>query len=146
MKGKNIEEVRAFNRVYTVFMGILNKSFLKSKFSLVETRVMHVAFNKDGIKPSEIVVLLNIDKSYLSRIITSLERRKVIVKTRSANDGRSVKISITEFGKNEFEKLNEASNLQIAGLLSQLNESDGNRLVKNMSEIRKILEDQIEKN
>ena len=140
MREKNIEEVRAFNRVYTVFMGILNKSFLKSKFSLVETRVMHAAFNKNGIMPSEIVGLLNIDKSYLSRIITNLERRKIIVKTKSASDGRSVKISITEFGKKEFDKLNKASNIQVASLLSQLNESDCNRLIKNMSEIRKVLE------
>ena len=83
MKKENIEEVRAFNKVYTVFMGILNKSFLKSKYSLVETRVMHAAYTKDGIMPSEIVTMLNIDKGYLSRIITSLEKRRVIVKTKS---------------------------------------------------------------
>ncbi|HCT30182.1 MAG TPA: MarR family transcriptional regulator [Bacteroidales bacterium] len=140
MEKESIEEVRAFNRVYTVFMGILNKSFLKSKYSLVETRVMHAAHTKDGIMPSEIVALLNIDKSYLSRIITSLEKRKVITKTKSSSDGRSVKLSITEFGKKEFEKLNQASDVQVEGLLSQLNQVDCERLVKNMSEIREILE------
>ena len=124
MKKENIEEVRAFNRVYTVFMGILNKSFLKSKYSLVETRVMHAAYTKDGIMPSEIVTMLNIDKGYLSRIITSLEKRKVIVKAKSESDGRSVRLSITEFGKSEFEKLNKASDIQVEGLLSQFNEED----------------------
>lgn len=140
MKKENIEEVRAFNKVYTVFMGILNKSFLKSKYSLVETRVMHAAYTKDGIMPSEIVTMLNIDKGYLSRIITSLEKRKVIVKTKSESDGRSVRLSITEFGKNEFEKLNKASDIQVEGLLSQFNDVDCERLVKNMKEIKAILE------
>jgi len=140
MKKQSIEEVRAFNRVYTVFMGILNKSYLKSDFSLVETRVMHATINKDSIMPSEIVAQLNIDKSYLSRIISSLEKRKVITKTKSSKDGRSIKLSITEYGKKEFEKLNQASDIQVEGLLSQLNPKDCEQLVKNMSEIRAILE------
>lgn len=140
MKKQNIEEVRAFNRVYTVFMGILNKSYLKSDFSLVETRVMHAAINKDGIMPSEIVTMLNIDKSYLSRIISSLEKRKVITKTKSSKDGRSIRLSITEYGRKKFEKLNQASDIQVEGLLSQLNPNDCQRLVVHMSEIRAILE------
>lgn len=140
--GKNdIEAVRAFNRVYTVFMGILNRSFLKSKFTLVETRVMHAAYEKNGIMPSEIVTILNIDKSYLSRLLASLERRKVIIKKKSVSDGRSVEIFITELGKKEFKKLNTASNMQIEGLLSQLNENDCKQLIKNMSEISEILEE-----
>lgn len=140
MKKNDIEELRAFNRVYTVFMGILNRRFLKSKFTLAETRVMHAAYAKNGIMPSEIVTILNIDKSYLSRILASLERRKVIIKNKSLCDGRSVKIFITEFGKKEFEKLNVASNMQVKSLLSQLNENDCKRLVQNVSEIREILE------
>jgi DNA-binding MarR family transcriptional regulator len=140
MKKQTIEEVRAFNRIYTVFMGILNKSYLKSNFSLIEVRVMHAANNKDGIMPSEIVALLNIDKSYLSRIVASLEKRNIIIKTKSPKDGRSVRISITEFGQKEFEKLNQASNVQIEGLLSTLNERDCEQLIKSMSEIRMILE------
>lgn len=140
MKEKDIEEVRSFNRVYTVFMDILNQRFLQSRFSLVETRVLHAAFHQDGITPSEIVVLLNIDKSYLSRIIASLIRRKVIAKKKSADDGRSIHLSITAVGRKEFEKLNEASNLQVAGLLAQLSENDRKQLVNNMSEIRRILE------
>ena len=142
MKKQSIEEVRAFNRIYTVFMGILNKSYLKSDFSLVETRIMHAAICKDGIMPSEIVAMLNIDKSYLSRIITSLEKRKVIAKIKSSSDGRSIKLSITDYGKKEFEKLNQASDIQVEDLLTQLNPKDCERLVKNMAEIRAILEKQ----
>ena len=142
MKKQRIEEVRAFNRVYTVFMGILNKSYLKSDFSLVETRVMYAAISKDGIMPSEIVALLNVDKSYLSRIIARLEKRRVITKTKSPSDGRSIRLAITEYGRKEFEKLNQASNIQVEGLLSQLNAKDCELLVKRMSEIRAILERQ----
>lgn len=140
MKNYYIEEVRTFNRFYTVFIGILNRSFIKSKYTLVETRVMHCAYTKDGVMPSEIITMLNIDKGYLSRILISLEKRKVISKIKSEIDGRAVKIFITDFGKSEFNKLNQASNNQVDGLLSNLTESDCQHLVKNMSEIRKILE------
>lgn len=140
MKEKDIEEVRAFNRVYTVFMGILNQRFLKSKFSLVETRVMHAALHKDGVIPSEIVTLLNVDKSYLSRVITRLIKRKILVKKKSVEDGRSVQLSITALGRKEFEKLNDASNLQVAGLLAQFTEEERHQLIKSMGEIRNVLE------
>ena len=140
MEKEIVEEVRAFNRVYTVFMGLLNRSFLKSQYTLAETRVMHATLNKDAITPSEIVVLLNIDKSYLSRIITSLERRKVLVKSKSPSDGRSFRISITLFGRQEFEKLVTASNNQVSELLSELSQQQRTLLVKNMSEIRQLLE------
>lgn len=140
MNSREIQEVRAFNRVYTVFMGILNQRFLKSRFSLVETRVMHAVLTQEGIMPSEIVTLLNIDKSYLSRIVTSLIKRRILGKKKSIADGRSIQLSITELGKKEFEKLNEASNLQVAELLAQFTDEERYQLITCMTEIRSVLE------
>lgn len=140
MKKEDIEQVRAFNRVYTVVMGILNQRFLKSKFSLLETRVMHAALHQDGIMPSEIVTLLNVDKSYLSRIINSLIRRRVLAKRKSTDDKRSMHLTITALGRKEFEKLNETSDLQVAGLLAQFTEEECQQLVRSMKEIRSLLE------
>ena len=113
---------------------------MKSKYTLVETRVMHSAYIKDGVMPSEIVNILNIDKSYLSRILTSLEKRKVIEKIESKKDSRSVNIHITNFGRHEFEKLTTASNKEVAGLLANLTDAECKRLVKKMHEIKELLE------
>ncbi|HMG13832.1 MAG TPA: MarR family winged helix-turn-helix transcriptional regulator [Saprospiraceae bacterium] len=140
MRLKYVEEVRAFSRFYTVLMGVLDKKFLKEKYTLVETRIMHLACINDGIMPSEIVNTLNIDKSYLSRILTSLEKRKVIKKIESKKDGRSVNVRITNFGKLEFEKMTKTSNKEIEGLLVNLSDAECERLIKKMHEIKELLE------
>ncbi len=139
MKLKYIEEVRAFSRFYTVFFGILDKRFLKSRFSLLETRVMHCAYTKEGILPSEIVAELNIDKGFLSRILVSLEKRKVIKRVQSKKDGRSVQMFITTLGKKEFKKLTKDSNNEVAGLLSNLSNAQCEILVRKMNEIKQLL-------
>ena len=76
MKQKQIDDIREFNRKYIAFIGILNNSYLKSKYSLVEVRVMSTILKNQNITANEIVKKLNIDKSYLSRLINGLERKK----------------------------------------------------------------------
>lgn len=140
MKNNAIQEIRAFNRVYTVFIGILNKRYLNSRFSLVETRIMHATRVKPGVTPSAIVSALNIDKSYLSRILVSLEKRKIIKRIQSDSDGRSVKLYITAIGNAAFEKLNAASDKQVEGLFKKLTKKEFVLVVRNLSAIRCILE------
>lgn len=136
---KYISNFRAFNRFYTVFIGILDKKFLKSKYSLPETRVLHSAYINPGITSAEISLLLNIDKSYLSRMILSLERRELITKKRSELDNRSFNLYITDLGKSEFEKMDEASDEQVGKILGQLNENELETLAKCMTNIEEIL-------
>ena len=139
MINKHISDFRAFNRFYTVFIGILDRKFLNSKYSLPETRVLHSASTKPGVTSAEISSSLNIDKSYLSRMVLSLEKRKLLTKRRSESDNRSFNIYITEFGKSEFEKMNKASNDQVGKILGQLNENELESLSNCMSQIEQIL-------
>ena len=75
MQDIHISEMRSFNRFYTAFIGVLNKKFLNDKYSLPELRVLQAMHFQPGVTASEIILLLNIDKSYLSRIFCSLKRR-----------------------------------------------------------------------
>lgn len=120
-------------------MGILNKSFLGSKYSLPETRILHAAYTNPGITPTELIPLLNIDKSYLSRMIVRLEKEKLLIKKRSAKDKRSINLFITEIGKTEFKKLNKKSDNVIGSLLENIPEPECKELVSCMSRIEEIL-------
>jgi DNA-binding MarR family transcriptional regulator len=139
MKQETVEGVRAFNRFYTGIIGVLDRYILHSAFSLPEARVLFEIYHREGILAGEIIAVLDIDKGYLSRILDQFLRNKLIVRRRSARDGRSMPISLTVKGRNEFEALNRASDAQIKDILVALPEGDDIRLLLHMDEIKKIL-------
>ena len=134
-----INEVRAFNRYYTDVIGVLNKKFLNGKYSLPELRVLQTVHGKDGITASEITGLLNIDKSYLSRIILQFEKKKLINKKVSPDDGRSYQLYLTNEGKKAFAVHNVAAHNQVKQMLSPLTAEECDRLIGCMKQIKKIL-------
>jgi len=139
MNNSHIDTVRAFNRFYTSVLGILNKSSLNSGFSLPELRLMHELSYMETLTAKEITGKLNIDKGYLSRLILSLEKRKLLTKKTSNSDGRSFQLFLTKQGKKQYKLLNEASHNHIKEILSQLAEKDCEILVESMNRIREIL-------
>jgi DNA-binding MarR family transcriptional regulator len=134
-----IREFRVFNRFYTAYIGILNKSFMNSKYSLPQTRVLHAINTQEGITPKEITAMLNMDKSYLSRILIDFEKKKLITKKVSSTDGRAFNLYATKSGKKEFALIDEASNKQIEKLLLQLDEDERKTVIKSMSLIKATL-------
>ena len=134
-----VSQMRTFNRFYTVYLGILNTPYLNNKYSLAEIRVLTAAVAKPGITPSEIVSMLNIDKSYLSRIITRLQKLKLITQKKSKTDGRSFNLYSTALGKKECLRLDNIATKSITSILKPYSDKDCARLVKSMSEIIKIL-------
>jgi DNA-binding MarR family transcriptional regulator len=134
-----IAEFRGFNRFYTAWIGILNRSFLHSKFSLPETRVLHTIYYQEGVTSTEIFTQLNMDKSYLSRILINFEKKKLITKKVSAEDGRVFNLYLTKSGRKDFESLDRASDKQVQQLLVQLSEKEREALIKSMTQIKETL-------
>jgi len=145
MTQRHINEVRAFNRFYTVFIGVLNRSYLNTRYSLPESRVLHATYSRPGLTPSEIIGMLNIDKSYLSRILINLEKRKLLTRKQAAGDKRAVNLYLTALGNREFEKIDTAANQLVKKLMASLNDKDCDTVVKSMMQIREILSGSKEK-
>lgn len=131
--------MRAFNRFYTALIGVLNKKFLNGKYSLPELRVLQAIHLQEGITASEIIVLLNMDKSYLSRIIVRFEKKRFISKKTVPEDGRSYHLCLTASGKKEFIKQDAATHNQVKEILSQLSDNDCKTLIASMVRIKEIL-------
>lgn len=139
MKQKQIDDIREFNRKYIAFIGILNDSYLKSKYSLAEVRVMSTILKTENITANEIVKKLNIDKSYLSRLINGLERKKLIHRKRSEKDSRYSNIFLTSLGKTEIEDINIKANENIKNLFSHYELSKIETIIKNLNEVTKLI-------
>ncbi|HEX8060550.1 MAG TPA: MarR family winged helix-turn-helix transcriptional regulator [Cyclobacteriaceae bacterium] len=139
MNGKSIKEFRAFNRFYTSVVGLLESHFLNSRYSLVEVRIMYEIYYGKDITASDLIRILSIDKGYLSRIIRQFEKKKLIRRERSSEDTRVIFLTLTIEGRKEFTLLDKAQDDQVRSVLTGIPGKELNRLLANMSEIKRIL-------
>jgi len=139
MKESHISEMRAFNRFYTSLVGVLNRKFLDGNLTLPETRVLHAIRYNEGITANEIVPLLHIDKSYLSKILIRFEKQKFVSKKVSASDGRAYELRLTAAGRKEFEGYDRKSDEFVRQVLAQLEEGEREELVGCMRRVGEIL-------
>lgn len=140
MKESQIAEMRAFNRRYTSLVGVLNRKFLNGKLSLPETRVLHAIHTQEGITAGEIVPMLHIDKSYLSKILIKFEKQKFLTKKVSAADARAYELRLTAAGRKLFEGYDRLSDEFVRQILAQLPEEEREEMVECMRRIMRILE------
>lgn len=140
MKASHIREIRSFNRFYTRIIGVLDGYILDSSYSLPEVRILFELYHNEGLTASDIIMLLGIDKGYLSRILQRFDEDKLISKVIARADKRSASLQLTAKGKKEFEKLNIASDLQVKQTFAKLTDSDCEDLVRKMREIQQIIQ------
>jgi DNA-binding MarR family transcriptional regulator/GNAT superfamily N-acetyltransferase len=128
---KQIDEIRRFNRAYTRKLGVLDESFLDTRFSLTEARVLHEL--SEGEKTaSEIAGSLGLDAGYLSRILEGFAKAKLISKSASAADRRSVLISLTRLGYSAYAPLESRSRDSVDEMIAGLPRSAQAQLLDSM--------------
>jgi DNA-binding MarR family transcriptional regulator len=135
-----IDRIRSFNRYYTNIIGLLDRHFLASPFSLIEGRVLYEICNIEECSAKKIREKIAIDEGYLSRILNRFVKLGLIKRTSSSHDGRLRIITPTEKGKRAFTRLNENSNKLISQLIEKLSKEERADLLKKMEGIRAMLE------
>lgn len=134
-----VQEIRAFNRFYTNILGLLDNHLLKSEYSLAEGRILYEVHVGANVRASDIMNAMDIDKSYLSRLLKRMEKQGLIAKKPAQNDARANHIYLTPQGHGIFLKLNSASNEQVNELLSHLTPEKQVELTNHMNAIVKLL-------
>ena len=119
-----ISEIRSFNRFYTNVLGLLDQYILDSGYSLTEVRVLLEISNVNHCTANALVNQLEIDRSYMSRIIKRLEKDELITKVQSEQDNRVNFITLTEKGAHTIDVLNKKSDEQIASLIQHLSPNE----------------------
>jgi DNA-binding MarR family transcriptional regulator/GNAT superfamily N-acetyltransferase len=133
------DAVRRFNRFYTRQIGLLQEGLLDSPFSLTEARVLYELAHRDKPTAGEIGGELGLDAGYLSRILGSFEKRKLIEKIPSATDRRQSLLTLTRHGRKVFAPLEARSKAQVAAMLAALPEAGQLRLVAAMDTLQALL-------
>ena len=142
---ERIGKIRSFNRFYTNLLGLLDRTLLKSDYSLTEVRIMFELNRLSTTTATKLVKLLNLDAAYLSRILSGFEEKNLIDKQRSNDDRRKQLLSLTTKGQKVISELQEKANEQIKILLTNINAEDQVILVNSMRTIENILKSEQEK-
>jgi DNA-binding MarR family transcriptional regulator/N-acetylglutamate synthase-like GNAT family acetyltransferase len=134
-----VERVRRFSRFYTRRIGLLQEEFLGTDFSLTEGRVLYELAHKQESTAAAVGSALAIDSGYLSRILSSFERKKLISKTQSPTDRRQSIVALTALGRKAFAPLEARSAEQVGKMIAALEDSKKRRLVDAMRTVESLL-------
>lgn len=136
---ERVEAVRAFNRDYTRVAGLLTENLLDTPHSLTEARVIFELQGNAELSMLELRERIGLDPGYVSRLVSRLERRGLLVKRRSPDDGRVQLLKLTEEGAGQRATLDERSARQVAALLEPIDEDRRDELVSAMRTITGVL-------
>ena len=136
---KAMNRIREFNRFYMPKMGLLNNHYLGSQYSPTEARTLFEIYENDGCNAAHIAKTMNIDKSYLSKIIRNHEKKGYLTRTVSTKDSRSYHIHLTETGMKLVKEFIEKSNQQIAEIISVLSKEEYISLIQALNTVTDIL-------
>ena len=134
-----VAAVRRFNRFYTSAIGVLDKGYLGTPYSVAEGRVLYEIATGDRATPKAIGEIVGLDAGYLSRIVGKLERDGLVARARSDTDGRSIRLSLTPAGDKMFAGFNLRSAAVVEDLIEGLSADERARLVGAVETVEALL-------
>ena len=137
------DEMRSFNRFYTLKIGLLNRSLPATDLSLPEARVLYELAHapEGGRMAAEIGRTLKMDKAHLSRIVARFRARGLAASRVSPDHRKHRLLTLTEAGRKTLAAAEAAARTQMDALLEPIDFSTRTRLVDAMRLIRAALND-----
>lgn len=134
-----IAAIRRFNRFHTRWLGVLGGSLHGSGFALTEARVLYELAQRDDWLASELARELGLDPAYLSRILKRFAALGWLTRQRSQDDGRALRLRLTEAGHEAFRPLGQASHDQAAAIVERLGSCEQETLVDALDKAETML-------
>jgi ribosomal protein S18 acetylase RimI-like enzyme len=135
---QEIEQVRAFNRTVTRRLGVLNERYLGRNRPLVESRLLFEIGTR-GASVRELRARLDLDSGFSSRLLRTLERKKLLRTEKAGSDGRLRIARLTRSGLAELERINSLSDDLARSMLTSLSSDQARRLVAAMGEVDRLV-------
>lgn len=143
MDKKIIYDIRQFNRFYTKVLGLFNNQILDTDYSLTKTRILFEISQRTEYIANNFVQELNIDRSYMSRILSRFEKEELIEKRSSIKDSRKNLLFLTKKGEELLDIIHIQSDEQINQLFNGLSDSEINEIRISMMIIKEKLDKNI---
>lgn len=123
------ERLREFNRLYTNHIGLLDRSYLGSGFTLTEARVLYEVGDRGICTPAELSRDLHLDAAYLSRILSSFKKNNLLLIAPDKTDRRAKTLQLTTDGEAVRANLGQLSRNEILQKTSHLSQQELEDLV-----------------
>jgi GNAT superfamily N-acetyltransferase/DNA-binding MarR family transcriptional regulator len=114
---RQVAAVRGFNRFYTRRIGLLDRGFLASPFSLTEVRVLYELAAGHRLTAADLGRELGLDAGYLSRMLQGFRTRKLVKAAPSPTDGRQSILQLSAHGRRVFAGLEVRQVSSVRGML-----------------------------
>src|SRR5688500_9509921 len=138
MNAEHVSQIRRFNRLVTQRAGALDDHFLGRDRPLGESRVLY-EIGRGGADLRDVRARLGLDSGYLSRLVQSLAGKGLVTVRSAREDERVRRAELTPAGVEELELMERRSDEVAAAILEPLTESQRERLVAAMDEVRRLL-------
>lgn len=106
---------------------------------MIEMRILGEISRNSGITANTLTTYLDIDKSYLSRILDKLLTADYIYREKDSEDSRKLHIYLTEEGQKLNEYVETASNKKVEKLIADISPGEVKALEEAMETIENIL-------
>ncbi len=136
-----VKKIREFNRYYTVWLNVLTKDYLGTDFSWPESRVLFEIWLYPGINATELCEHLNMDKSYVSRIITKFEKNDLLTREIVLGSKGIKKLWLTEAGEEKAKQIDFSGDKQIVEKLKDMDDETCMKLCEAMAFVENTLRD-----
>lgn len=138
MSSPDLQQIRAFNRLVTQRIGVLQASYLGQGRPFGEARVLF-EIGRDGADVRDLRQRLDLDSGYLSRLLRALERQGLVVVEKSVADGRARLARLTDQGRAEVDAYDVQSDRLAQSLIDPLDDRQRRRLIQAMGEVERLL-------
>lgn len=102
----------------------VDTAIIEAGYSLTEKDVLLEISKTERCTANILIGQLGIDRSYMSRMLKQFEKKGLIQKNTSETDSRIKYIHLTDFGREEFNRLSDIQNRQIAHVFEKLQPED----------------------
>ncbi|WP_432628480.1 bifunctional helix-turn-helix transcriptional regulator/GNAT family N-acetyltransferase [Brotaphodocola sp.] len=136
-----IADIQGFNKVYQNLLKQIDAAILEAGYTLTEKNVLFELSKTERCTANIMIQQLQIDRSYMSRIIAKFEKQGLIEKTQSKTDSRVRYVKLTEAGRREINRLNDIQNHQLGAIFNKLDEKDQKEVWQAVVMIRNKLSD-----
>lgn len=134
-----LADVQGFFKVIQEISDDLNQAIRQEGFSLTEYNVLLEISRTQRSTANLLAGQLHLDRSYLSRMLNTLEKQDLIERYRSETDSRVRFIRLTEKGREELNRITDLQKGATQNAFFALSEGDQNDLVNSMVYVRNQL-------
>ena len=139
MDASAIQQIRRFNRTVAEGIGTFTDHFLGRGRPYGESRVLW-EIGTGGADIRELRDRLGLDSGYVSRMLRSLERQKLVRVRVHAADRRVRRVALTALGRRERAVLDSRSDALAARILEPLTDKQRASLLAAVSEVERLLQ------